>query len=47
MSEQKKPDQQTILEAAKQGKILDWSDNPSLYKAPKNVIPIFKAKRKG
>lgn len=46
MGDQKQPDQRTILEAAKKGRILDWSDDPSLYEAPKNVISISKAKEK-
>lgn len=39
------PDQKTIVEAAKKGVILDWSDSVS-YKDAGKVIPIDRAKEK-
>lgn len=45
MGKVKVPDQETVVEAAKKGIILDWSDSVS-YGDRGKVIPIDRAKEK-
>jgi len=45
MGNQKIPSSEEVLRAAKEGLILDWSDNLS-YGKPDNVVPINKAREK-